>query len=512
MTKNIKRTSVLAAAMLGLAVSPLMAEDWPMWGRTPNRNMVSPEKNPPIKWDVTSGENVKWVGQLGSQSYGNTVVAGGLVFVGTNNGAGRDKKYVSADGTPLDGGVLAIFRESDGQFLYQRYTSKHEAGRVVDWPEQGICSSVYAEGDRIWYCTSRCEVVCMDVSSLRKGTGQPKDVWVVDMMSTLNVFPHNMTSCSITAHGDFIYVITGNGVDDTHKNLPKPKAPSIICFNKNDGKVVWTDNSPGENVLHGQWSSPAIVEVNGQVQVIAALGDGWIYAFDGRSGSKLWWFDSNGKDTVYPTTRNELIATPIVVGNKCYIANGQDPEHGEGVGHLWCIDITKTGDVSHELPNENWKKPKPGEELVAANPGQKMGKPNPNSAVIWHFERKDDDGNGRIVGKERINRTISTTCVYNGLAFVPDFSGYLHCFDAETGQKYWTHDMEAAMWGSPLAIDGKIYLGDEEGDVVIFEASKELKVIATNSVDGAAYGSPIFANGTLYVMNREKLFAIGEKK
>ena len=82
-----------------------------------------------------------------------------------------------------------------------------------------------------------------------------------------------------------------------------------------------------------------------RVTCICPLGDGWIYSYDAKTGKKIWWFDSNKKDTVYPTTRNELIATPVIVGNRCYIANGQDPEHGEGPGHMWCIDITKEGDV-----------------------------------------------------------------------------------------------------------------------------------------------------------------------
>ena len=86
--------------------------------------------------------------------------------------------------------------------------------------------------------------------------------------------------------------------------------------------------------------------------MICPLGDGWLYAYDCRNGKIIWRFDSNNKETTYPTTRNELIATPVVVDNLLYIANGQDPEHGEGLGHLWCIDITKTGDVSKDLPAE----------------------------------------------------------------------------------------------------------------------------------------------------------------
>jgi hypothetical protein len=53
-----------------------------MWGGTPDRNMVSNMKGLPAEWDVKTKKNVKWVADLGSQSYGNPVVAGGMVFVG----------------------------------------------------------------------------------------------------------------------------------------------------------------------------------------------------------------------------------------------------------------------------------------------------------------------------------------------------------------------------------------------------------------------------------------------
>src|SRR3989449_4922349 len=102
--------------------------DWPMWGGTPDRNMVSNMKGLPLEWDVKSKKNVKWVAQLGSQSYGNPVVAGGMVFVGTNNEALRDPKQ------PGDRGVLMAFRESNGEFLWQHTHEKLAAGRAHEWP------------------------------------------------------------------------------------------------------------------------------------------------------------------------------------------------------------------------------------------------------------------------------------------------------------------------------------------------------------------------------------------
>jgi outer membrane protein assembly factor BamB len=505
--ETITRALATLTAACGLAfLSPSSrAEDWTMWGGTPNRNMVSKEKNAPTEFDAESGKNMKWIVSIGSQSYGNPVIANGFVFVGTNNEAAFDKNFTK------DAGVLAAFDEKSGKFLWQALSPKLAAGRVNDWPFQGICCSPLIENNLLWYTTSRCETVCYDISPMMAGE-PPKQVWKVDMMGQLGVFPHNMTSCSPVASEDMVFIVTGNGVDETHRNIPAPQAPSMVAFDKRTGAVKWQSNVPGENILHGQWSSPALATVNGQQQVIAPLGDGWIYSFDAKSGEIVWKFDSNLKNTIYPRTRNELIATPVIVNNKMYIANGQDPEHGEGPGHLWCVDITKKGDISKELPaGEADQKADEGEELLGpAGAGKALkGKPNPNSGVVWEYKEFDANNDKKIRGAEKMNRTISTVAVHDGLVFAPDFSGFLHCLDAEKGTHYWTYDMEAAMWGSPLVVDGKVYLCDEDGDVAIFEATKDArKPIAEQNLGNAIYGSPVFANGVLYIMAKDKIYAI----
>jgi outer membrane protein assembly factor BamB len=471
-----------------------------MWGRTPDRHMIAPEKDPPTEWDIESGKNIKWKAAVGSKSYGNPVIAGGFVFIGTNNEAHYDPQQIA------DGGNELCFAEADGKFLWQHYNAKLAAGRVNDWPQEGLCATSFVEGDRLYYPTNRCEVWCWDISPLKSG-GKPIEVWHIDMMSQLGVFPHNMTSSAMVSYKDWVYCITGNGVDDTHKNIPAPSAPAIVCFEKKTGKIVWTDNSPRENILHGQWASVAIAEVKGRGQVIAPLGDGWVYAYDAETGKIVWKFDCNPKATVYPTTRNELIATPTIWDNRMYLAVGQDPEHGEGPGHLWCIDITKTGDVSMELDDR--PKPKVGEELMHPV-GPTDIKPNPNSAVVWHFDKADINGDGRIRNSERMNRSISTVTIdaEKGLLYAPDFSGYLHCFDVKDGKPLWTHDMEAAVWGSAMLCDGKLYLCDEDGDVAILESAREMKEIATINMGSPLYCSPVYVNGVMYLMNREQLFAI----
>jgi outer membrane protein assembly factor BamB len=447
--------------------------EWPMWGGTPDRNMVSKAKGLPTTWDVKTKKNVKWVAELGSQTYGNITVAGGVVLVGTNNESKRDPKVTG------DKGVLMAFDEKTGAFLWQAVHDKLQSGRVNDWPFQGIASSPLVEGDRVYYVSNRAELMCVDLKGFAdkendgpvtdeklQGEGQADVVWRLDMMEEVGTFPHNLANSSPNVYGDLLYVSTSNGQDESHVNIPSPKAPAIIAVNKKTGKVVWEDGSPGDKILHGQWSTPSVGKVGGVDMVVMGQGDGWVRGYEAATGKKLWEFDLNPKDSVWPKTRNEIISTPVIYEDKVYLANGQDPEHGEGVGHMYCIDATKRGDIT-------------------------------KTGMVWHYDK--------------IRRSISTAAIADGIVYQADFSGFLHALDAKTGQALWVHDMFAAVWGSPmLTADGRLYLGDEDGDVVIMQAGREKKVLAEINMGSSVYSTPIPAGGALFITNRNQLFALAE--
>ena len=457
-----------------LVFSLSRAADWPMWGGNPSRNMVSKERGLPQDWDLKGGRNVKWVAELGSQSYGNVVISGGKVYVGTNNERMRNPALKG------DRGVVMCFRESDGEFLWQATSTKLAAGRVNDWPEQGVCSSPAVVGDRLYYVSNRCELICLDTEGFldKENDGPIQEeqnqsamdadvIWKLDMIEELGVFPHNLATSSPLVVGDLVFICTSNGVDEGHINIPVPEAPSFIAVNRHTGELVWEDDSPAEEILHGQWSSPAYGVVNGKPQVIFPGGDGWLYAFDPETGKNIWRFDCNPKDTDWKGgrgTRNNLISTPVVYDDKVFINVGQDPEHGEGVGHLWSIDATGEGDITQ-------------------------------SGVVWHHD---------------FRRSISTVAVHDGLLFAANLTGFLHCLDVKTGKKYWEHDLLAAVWGSPYWVDGKIYIGDEDGDVAVLKASKEKTVLAEMNLGNSVYGTPVAANGVLYIMTRSHLYAFAQ--
>src|SRR5207248_2744141 len=190
-------------------------------------------------------------------------------------------------------------------------------------------------------------------------------------------------------------------------------------------------------------------------------------------GDLIFVSTSNGQDESHvhiPSPRApSIIAVNKQTGKLAWEDNsvGDRILHGEGVGHLYAIDGTKRGDITQ-------------------------------SGRIWHYDK--------------IRRSISTGAVYKGLLFYADFSGFLHCLDANTGKPYWVHDMLAAVWGSPMVIDGKVYLGDEDGDVVVMEAGKEKKLLFETNMGSSVYATPVPAHGTLFIANRNQLVAISEKK
>jgi outer membrane protein assembly factor BamB len=506
-------------------------KDWPLFGGTLSRNLVNlAEKDIPTDWSVQPGaeKNIKWSLNLGSKAYGGPVVYRGKIFIGTNNEVPRDPNIKG------DKGVLMCFQEKDGKFLWQATHDKLTAGRVQDWPLEGICSSPYVEGDRLYYVSNRSEVICADIEG--DGAGKSREIWKLDMIGELNTFTHNLSTCSPLVVGDTLFIITSNGVDEGHINIPSPSAPSFLAIDKKTGKVKWQDNSPSVNaakvpkggikalvdqglaLMHGQWSNPVYAEPNGKPQVIFPGGDGWIRAYHPGTGALIWKFDCNPKDSFYKLgadcTRNDFVSTPVVWENKLYIGVGQDPEHRKGVGHLWCIDLTK----EPKNPDKDLSPAtKPGKEK--GGPPQTIFDPkdpaNKDAGFIWHF--------GGEAGEEYdrnyyFGRTLSTVAVHDGLLYTGEYDGVVHCLDANTGKQYWEHDMKSDTWSSTYWVDGKVFIGNENSRMLIFEHGKTKKLLkeiqmGPIGVPTKVRATPIAVNGTLYIMTENpcKLYAIGAK-
>jgi len=527
----------IVAIILNLLGGVALAGDWPQWGCGPDRNMTSDAENLPASFgpgelkansrqiDPSTTRNVKWSLLLGGETYGNPVVAGGKLIVGTNDATLDDNRFKRTRG-----GLVICCDAKTGKVLWRlvcpRFKSKDKRFNL-DNLNLGVCNSATIKGDRAWIISNRGELLCLDMKGQSDGNDGPfKDegrfmvpeyrpsaklnksdgdiVWCYNMISELPAWPQDASSCAVLVHGDFIYAGTSNGVDKSHIDTPYPDAPSLIVLNKKTGKLVAKDNERiGRRMLHGQWSSPAMGRIGDKTLVFYGAGDGMLYAFETISKAppagniatlkKVWRYDCNPRDyryradgtkilyqRIHGTARNttrgegpcEIIATPVLYKQRIYVAIGQDPRHGTGKGCLSCVDAAS---------------------------GKK----------IWE---------SRLV-----ERSLSTCSIYEGLLYIADYTGNLHCFNPDTGKRLWVHHTDSEygkwvfktnspLWSSTFAADGKVYLGTEKKDLWVFRAGRKKKVLNRIRLLEKMSNTPIAANGILYIATGRRLYAVAGKK
>jgi len=464
--------------------------------------MVSEEVGLPDGFDPKTGRNVKWSVPLGTECYSTPVVARGRVLVGTNNHEPRDERHVG------DRGVMMCFDEADGKLLWQLVVPKLEGDIYLDWPNAGICSPATVEGDRVYTVTNRDEAVCLDLHGMANGNDGPyRDegrhatpgdqaaldagpldadiLWLFDLRSGAGVRPHDSAHSSILLDGPFLYVNTSNGLTSRHDGVDKPDAPSLIVLEKATGRYVARDGQPiGPRIFHSTWSSPALGEVGGRRLVFFCGGDGVCYAFEAASGTAaepaqtvkslhlVWRFDCDPtapKEDVHRYIRNRRVSPsniksmPVFDKGRVYVTVGGDIWWGKHQAWLKCIDATKTGDITA-------------------------------TGQVWSY----------AVGRH----CCSTPSVHEGLVYVADCDGQVHCVDAETGRPYWVHDAGGEIWASTLVADGKVYVGTRRGQFWVLAAGKEKRVLSSIRLDAPIHSSTVAANAALYVATMKRLYAI----
>jgi outer membrane protein assembly factor BamB/HEAT repeat protein len=434
--------------------------------------------NPPVDWNTASGRNIVWSVELGNNTMGRPVAAGDTVYVGTDNGRPRNPAYSD------DSGVLMAFRAADGQFLWQDLAARVEHRGLREFLLPSTTSAPLVDGNHLYYVTAECQLRALDPEGFRDGenSGPYRNepfqdhaaadiVWELDMCGQLGVFPHEATNSEVLPVGDLLIVATSNGQNEGHTRVPAPRAPSLVAVNRRSGEVVWRAYGPGEDVLHGQWSSPAAAEINGRVQVFFGGGDGWLRSYDAMTGQEVWRFDGNPKDLRFlprpgVLSRGSIIASPVFADGRVFVAMGQSPEHGNGPSFVHALSATGHGDVT-------------------------------TSALLW---------TSRDVG-----RVVGTPVAANGLLFVGDVGGLVYCLDAATGATVWKHDTLSAIWGSIMVAGDRLYVGNEDGVMTVLRAGQHKELIARMQMDAALYSRPEHVGDALLVATTNRLYLIRAK-
>jgi outer membrane protein assembly factor BamB len=499
----------LAIGYLAWGTLPFLARaaDQSHWGQAWTRNMVSAERGLPDSFDPRTGSNILWSAELGTETHATPVVAGGRVYIGTNNGHPRDSAQQG------DRGVLMCFDEKTGRFLWQLAFPKRDEDIYFDWPNSGICSPVTVEQGRAYFVNNRGEVLCLEVeaegrmsngeTNLPAGAPAPRILWRFDLPTGTGIWSHDAAHSSILIHGDCLYFNTGTGVDNTHRRIRTPDAPSLVVLDKRTGRLLARDNEHiAPNIFHGTWSAPSLATVNGRPLVFFAAGNGIVYAFEALTNGVMdygsngimptnaatqhsttpplhfpislrlvWQFDfdpSAPKTNVhrYNSNRREgpsnFYGMPVFYDNRLYVAGGGDIWWGKNEAWLKCIDATGAGDIT-------------------------------TNGLVWSYPLR--------------RHVLSTPAIYDGLAFTADCGHTFHCVDARTGKACWTHELEGEVWASPLVADGKVYLGTRSGAFYLFAASRDKKLLSTVEFHTPISSTAIAANGVLYITTMNRICA-----
>ena len=455
------------AIFLAIA-APLFAADQPQFGRAWDRNMVSPERGLPDSFNLETKANIKWIADIGTETHGTPIVAGGRVYIATNNGQPRN-----SDNT-TDSGVLMCFDEKDGHFLWQVASPKlSPEDPYLDWPKTGMSSPPSIEDDRIYVVTNRAQVLCLDA---RDQSAPP--IWTFDMPGGAGIYPHDGAHSSILIYGRHLYLNTGTGVDNTHRKIRTPDAPSLIVLEKETGKYIARDDEKiAPNIFHATWSAPSLGSVGGKERIFFCGGNGITYAFEPLAQAepaaklvalkKVWQYDldpEGPKTEVHRFTQNKsegpsnIFGMPVFADGKLYVAGGGDLFWGKNKAWLKCVDAAD------------------GKEL-------------------WSYELN--------------KHVVTTAAVIDGLVFIADIGRTIHCIEAATGKGVWTEPgPKGDFWASPMVADGKLYIGSRKGDFWIMDASREKKVFSTLQLGAPISGTATAANGVVFIATMKQLIAI----
>jgi outer membrane protein assembly factor BamB len=433
--------------------------------------------DPPVDWNTTTGRNIVWSVELGKETFGRPVVAGDAVYVGTDNARPMNSAFRE------EAGVLMAFRARDGSFLWQDVASRVERG-LREFLLPSTTSAPYVEVSRLYYVTAECQLRCLDTQGFRDGEndGPYREevfqddaaadiVWELDMCGRLGVFPHEATNSEVLPAGDLLIVSTSNGQNEGHTRVPSPRAPSLIAVDKRSGEVVWRAMGPGEQVLHGQWSSPVAAGVNGRLQVLFGGGDGWLRSYDAGSGHEVWRFDGNPKDAPWLPrpgvfSRGSIIASPVFADSRVFVAMGQSPGHGNAPSLIHAVSPDGQGDVTE-------------------------------SRLLW---------TSREVG-----RVVGTPILKDGLLYLGDLGGTVHCIDAATGAHVWKHETNEAIWGCLRLAGDRLYVGNVEGSMTVLRAGRRQELLGHIEMDAPLYSPPALIGDALYLATANRLYLIAAK-
>jgi len=268
------------------------------------------------------------------------------------------------------------------------------------------------------------------------------------------------------------------------------------------GELIWRRNLGPYVSQHGLGVSPIIY--NGKLIVVNDQdGPSSISALDCKTGQTVWTTlrDFEQQSTSYSTP---IIYQPagkkaqLITSSKPVGVAGYDPDTGH---ELW---------RSGRLPARTVGSPIVADGLII----QACGGGGRGTILIG----VDPTGSGDVskthvkFSRNKVIPYVPTPIYYGNHLYLWNDDGTAACVDIKSGKTVWQRRVGGNYSGSPLCVDGKIYVMSEKGEVMIIAASPEFKSYGKVEIGDPSHSTPSIANGRLYFRTFHRLACLEAKQ
>jgi len=461
---RFQRLAAFAAALLALA-DPGWTEEWSRF-RGPNGSGVSRSTNLPVEIGPT--KNLEWATEI-PFARSSPVLGGGRIFL-----TGIDDDAFT---------TLALDRTS-GKELWRRTIERDRQSEMHQDTDSATPTPV-TDGANVYAFFQETGLVAYD--------SQGKELWRLALGPFRNFY--SVAASPILAGDALLLVCDQNG------------GSFLLAVDKSTGQQLWRQERPARSL---SYTTPILYpEAENPLQVLV-LGDRWLDSYDLSTGESLWMLGGLGVGPV---------SSPVLAGDLVFVnAPDHAPEppapfselakdhdsDGDGIltrqevdgtwmtTHFGFVDWDGNGSLSKQdwaQLNQSMSTDKWGTHAIQM-PGQDT---EPRS--IWHTQQSVP--------------YIPTGIVYEGALYLVK-DGIISAYDLETGDLLKRGRLAQGspkVYASPVAADGKIYIGTLKGQVAVLQAGEQWEVLALNDLEDEIWATPAIADGHLYVRTRGKLFS-----
>ncbi len=423
---------------------------WPSFRGT-QATGIAERQNLPDKWDGKTGENIRWHTQIPGLAHSSPVVWGQRVFV--TSAVSSDPKASFKPGLYGDGDAS----QDRSTQRWTIYAVDKRTGKIL-WErvahegvprEKRHIKSTYASSTPA--TDGRIVVAWFGSQGVFAYDVNGRFLWKVDL-GRLNLGAYDIPTYEWgTASSPIIWnnlvILQCDTQDDSF----------LLALDAETGKQVWKT----EREELPSWGTPTVAQTSAGPELVTNAAN-YIRGYDPRTGKELWRLGRSSKITA---------PTPLFADDKFVIASGRAPERP-----IFVVKAGARGDLT--LPADK----------------------SASDAVVW-----SRTGRGSY---------MPTPLVYDGILYVLANNGLLDAYDLKTGEEIYRQRLPLVGSGfsaSPVAADGKLYLSNEDGDVLVIAAGRKFEHLATNSMGELLMATPALSEGVMYVRSSQSLFAVGRK-